>query len=174
MRLTFNKFIFFFRASLLSFIAIFLFLSFITYSSEDLSFNVATSASVKNLCGIIGSHMADIFLQSLGVSSFIIILLIVLPILFSRNIYLYILYGCSIVIGISGITSNVSFKFMDRYYQGGVLGIFVQELPVSVLCCVTILGFIGIIGWKRVVMYFYNTILVVYYKIICKLNNNDT
>ncbi|CAI26705.1 FtsK/SpoIIIE family DNA translocase [Ehrlichia ruminantium] len=174
MRLTFNKFIFFFRASLLSFIAIFLFLSFITYSSEDLSFNVATSASVKNLCGIIGSHMADIFLQSLGVSSFIIVLLIVLPILFRRNIYLYLLYGCSIVIGISGITSNISFKFMDRYYQGGVLGIFVQKLPVSVLCCVTILGFIGIIGWKRVIMYFYNTMLVVYYKIICRLNNNDT
>ncbi|KYX00609.1 DNA translocase FtsK [Ehrlichia ruminantium] len=174
MRLTFNKFIFFFRASLLSFIAIFLFLSFITYSSEDLSFNVATNASVKNLCGIIGSHMADIFLQSLGVSSFIIVLLIVLPILFRRNIYLYLLYGCSIVIGISGITSNISFKFMDRYYQGGVLGIFVQKLPVSVLCCVTIFGFIGIIGWKRVIMYFYNTMLVVYYKIISRLNNNDT
>ena len=172
MKLTFDKFIFFFKTSLLSCIGIFLFLSIITYSSEDLSFNVTTGAPVQNLCGVFGSHIADILVQLFGVSSFMIVLLVLLPILFDRNIYLYLINGCSILIGTSGIVSRVPFKLMDRYYYGGVLSIPFQKFPVSVLCCMLMLGFVGIIGWKKVIMYFYNAIIAVYYKITCKSSSH--
>jgi DNA segregation ATPase FtsK/SpoIIIE, S-DNA-T family len=50
--------------------AVFLFLCLISYDPRDPSLNVATTRSqVSNLCGLVGSHVADAMVQLLGVSA---------------------------------------------------------------------------------------------------------
>jgi hypothetical protein len=54
-------------------LAIFLILCLTSYDPRDPSLNVATSRSeVSNLCGLIGSHVADAMVQLLGVSALLI------------------------------------------------------------------------------------------------------
>lgn len=58
--------------------AIFLGLCLLSYDPRDPSFNVATTRShVSNLCGLIGSHIADALAQVLGISSLLIPLALV-------------------------------------------------------------------------------------------------
>jgi S-DNA-T family DNA segregation ATPase FtsK/SpoIIIE len=53
--------------------AVFLFLCLISYDPRDPSFNVATSRSnPSNLCGLVGSHVADWFAQLMGVASLLV------------------------------------------------------------------------------------------------------
>jgi DNA segregation ATPase FtsK/SpoIIIE, S-DNA-T family len=49
-----------------------LILSFITYSPKDVSLNSTGSESIQNWCGLVGSYIADIFLISIGVASYLI------------------------------------------------------------------------------------------------------
>ena len=54
-------------------LAMFLVLCLISYDPRDPSLNVATARSqVSNLCGLIGSHVADAMVQLLGVSALLI------------------------------------------------------------------------------------------------------
>jgi S-DNA-T family DNA segregation ATPase FtsK/SpoIIIE len=58
--------------------AIFLGLCLVSYDPRDPSFNVATTRPhVSNLCGLIGSHIADALAQLLGISSLLIPLALV-------------------------------------------------------------------------------------------------
>lgn len=71
-------------AVVLVFIGIFLILALISYSSSDPSFNtrvaVLGKSSIKNYGGIIGSYTADLFIQTFGLCSyFVVILLIASP-----------------------------------------------------------------------------------------------
>ena len=53
--------------------SVFLFICVLSYDPRDPSFNVATSRSqVSNLCGLIGSHIADALVQLLGLSSILV------------------------------------------------------------------------------------------------------
>jgi DNA segregation ATPase FtsK/SpoIIIE, S-DNA-T family len=53
--------------------AIFLLLCLVSYNPRDPSFNVVTTrAQVSNLCGLVGSHIADALVQLLGISSLLI------------------------------------------------------------------------------------------------------
>ncbi|HMK37497.1 MAG TPA: DNA translocase FtsK 4TM domain-containing protein [Desulfomonilaceae bacterium] len=53
--------------------AIFLALCLVSYDPRDPSFNVATTRSeIANVCGLVGSHIADAMAQMLGISSLLI------------------------------------------------------------------------------------------------------
>ncbi len=53
--------------------ALFLVLCLASYDPRDPSFNVATSRmKVSNLCGLLGSHVADALVQMLGICAFIV------------------------------------------------------------------------------------------------------
>jgi len=57
---------------LISFIGIFLFISFITYSPDDPNFIFPENTKIKNLLGIQGSYISDLFFQSVGLIAYLI------------------------------------------------------------------------------------------------------
>lgn len=52
--------------------AVFFFLCLASYDPRDPSFNVDTTRPVSNLCGLVGSHIADTLVQLSGLSSFVL------------------------------------------------------------------------------------------------------
>ncbi|WP_044193344.1 FtsK/SpoIIIE family DNA translocase [Ehrlichia chaffeensis] len=174
-----NKTFVSFKIFLLSFVVAFVSLSILTYHENDLSFNLATDSPVRNLGGVVGSYLADIFVQIFGISSLIAIPLMVFCVVnilcrVNRNIYLYLGSSLMIMVGISGLVSNVSLKVIHKYYYGGVLGIYFQSCPIIVLLAIVLLGTAGIIGWKKIV-YLYDILLKMFSRIIHKSNNiSDT
>ena len=57
---------------LISFIGIFLFISLITYSPDDPNFIFPENTKIKNLLGIQGSYISDLFFQSVGLIAYLI------------------------------------------------------------------------------------------------------
>ena len=57
---------------LIFFIGIFLFISFITYSPDDPNFIFPENTKIKNLLGIQGSYISDLFFQSVGLIAYLI------------------------------------------------------------------------------------------------------
>ena len=53
-------------------IAVLLFVALISYSPEDPNFIFNENTEIKNLLGIQGSYISDLFFQSLGIVSFLI------------------------------------------------------------------------------------------------------
>ena len=52
--------------------SILLFISLVSYSPEDPNFIFSENQEIKNILGIRGSHIADIFFQSIGLVSLLI------------------------------------------------------------------------------------------------------
>ncbi|WDM85746.1 DNA translocase FtsK 4TM domain-containing protein [Ehrlichia sp. JZT12] len=175
-----NKFFFFFKIFLLSFSTAFVFLSILTYHSEDLSFNSANDYPIKNLCGIVGSHMSDLLFQVFGVTSFLIVPLMLLFLVdmvyhVSRNVCLYVISSLTIMLGVSSLLSRIPLGIIHEYYCIGILGACFQNIPSFILISVILIGLLGVIGWKKIV-YIYNVLLEMYRnKVVYKTNdtNND-
>ncbi|OUC04269.1 FtsK/SpoIIIE family DNA translocase [Ehrlichia muris] len=177
MKSVLNRAFLFIRILSLSFIVAFVSLSILTYHADDLSFNVATDSPVKNLCGIIGSHVADILVQIFGISSLVIIPLMIFCIVnmlygINRNIYLYLISSLVIVSGISGLISNVSLKIIHKCDYCGVLGTYFHDFPIIVLLAIILVGIVGIISWKKVV-YLYGIFLRMFSKLTHKHSNTS-
>ncbi len=177
MKSVLNRAFLFIRILSLSFIVAFISLSILTYHADDVSFNVATDSPVKNLCGIIGSHVADILVQIFGISSLVIIPLMIFCIVnilygINRNIYLYLISSLVIVSGISGLISNVSLKIIHKCDYCGVLGTYFHNFPIIVLLAIILVGIAGIIGWKKVV-YLYGIFLRIFSKLTHKHSNTS-
>jgi len=143
--------------SLLFFVGgVFLFLCLASYDPHDSSFNVVTSRlEVSNLCGLIGSHMADAMVQLMGISSlFIPIGLILLSSLvligrrpsmrWSEVASLFLLtWGTSVLFTRSAAWSLLKFP-ADA--PGGTVGAFSHEALLKflgsggeILLCVTVI-----------------------------------
>ncbi|RZB12902.1 DNA translocase FtsK [Ehrlichia minasensis] len=168
-----NKTFFYLKIFLLSFITAFISLSIFTYHYDDLSFNIATDASVKNWGGVVGSHVADILIQIFGVASFVLIPLMIFYVVnvfycVKRNLALYLVSSLITVIGVSGLVS--SFKVMYKYHYGGVLGIYFQSCPVIVLLPMIVMGVVGVIGWQKI-LYLYDLLLDVPNRIMNRVDN---
>jgi S-DNA-T family DNA segregation ATPase FtsK/SpoIIIE len=59
------------------FSGLFFVLSLVSYHADDPSWNVVSSAAhARNLMGIVGAHVSDLCLQSLGLAAFAIPLLL--------------------------------------------------------------------------------------------------
>jgi S-DNA-T family DNA segregation ATPase FtsK/SpoIIIE len=115
-------------------ISVFLFLSLLSYDPRDPSLNVVTTRpSVSNLCGLIGSYIADGLVQILGIGSFLapIALIIVSLRIFSplRNRLTFwdyfSLFG--LVIVVSGLLDRYGTVPLLKFpvdFPGGAIGAF--------------------------------------------------
>ena len=116
--------------------SVFLFICVLSYDPRDPSFNVATSRSqVSNLCGLIGSHIADALVQLLGLSSILVPLgfsVLALrafvpprsPLRWLEVISIFIL-----IFGISDLLERFSIRSLLEFsskHPGGALGAFLH------------------------------------------------
>lgn len=115
-------------------VSVFLFLSLISYDPRDPSLNVVTTRpSVSNLCGLIGSYIADGLAQILGIGSFlapISLLMVVLRIFSPSRVRLtfwdyFSLLGLVIVVsGMLDRYGSISLLKFPTEFPGGAIGSF--------------------------------------------------
>ena len=115
-------------------ISVFLFLSLLSYDPKDPSLNVVTTRqSVSNLCGLIGSYIADGLVQILGIGSFlapISLAVVVFRIFSPSRIRLtfwdyFSLVGLVIVLsGLLDRYGSVSLLKFPTEFPGGAVGAF--------------------------------------------------
>ena len=116
-------------------LGIFLFLSFMGYSELDPSFNTVRlhGKNIVNYCGIIGSYTSDLFFHSVGLSSYLIpIVLIVMAInvFFSEAVkvgFLRISGFLLFVISSSGLFS-LFYRTVEFKKAGGLVGYLISKL----------------------------------------------
>lgn len=116
-------------------IAIFLSLSFLSYSPDDPSFNTLHLKDhvIHNYCGIVGSYISDIFFQAIGLSSYMLPLVLFL-------MFLNVFFGEGIKIGWVRITGFILFLvassgIFSLFYRqvvfsksGGLVGYFISKI----------------------------------------------
>ena len=147
----------------LIFVAIILFISFITYSPDDPSFIYGDqNSSIENFLGIYGSIISDFLLQSFGLISFLLLFTIIswgfnlliknhIPKFILRFFFvvLYLIFGCTFVY----MSFNNSFWLIDNGNSGFVgetlyslssdyLPIIENEYTKFILIFLTILTFV--------------------------------
>ena len=119
-------------------ISIYLFLSLYSYSPEDPNFIFNENTEIKNLLGIKGSLISDIFFQSLGFISFLIPLTILFtginiaknkkPIIIIENIFFSIIY---LILGSTFFSIYHSESFwLAINGNGGFVGNFFKEFLI--------------------------------------------
>ncbi|HQU82938.1 MAG TPA: DNA translocase FtsK 4TM domain-containing protein, partial [Pyrinomonadaceae bacterium] len=105
----------------LSVVALLVFLSLVTHSAYDWSFNTSTSQKTQNLIGVFGAVISDLMFQAIGISAYIfpvLILLIAWRILRSETLspsFGRILGILLFIVAASGLTSLFDFG-------GGIVG----------------------------------------------------
>jgi len=107
-------------------VAVFLMLCLASYDPKDPSFNVATDRPfVSNLCGLIGSHVADALIQLLGLSSLVVPVFLAVPALrlFLPGVLSMGWTGvCSVILLVAGLSG-----LLERFQVGYFLGLSVQH-----------------------------------------------
>jgi len=116
--------------------AAFLFLCLFSYDAKDPSFNVATTRSnVSNLCGLVGSHIADALVQLVGLSAIAVpvgFLVLALRLFLPLPAPLRWTEACSLILLLSGASALLErfeigplFNFQIQH-PGGALGAFLH------------------------------------------------
>tara|TARA_B100001029_G_C15048729_1_gene449081 strand:- start:53 stop:2137 length:2085 start_codon:yes stop_codon:yes gene_type:complete len=153
-------------------ISIFLFISLYSYSPEDPNFIFNENTEIKNLLGIKGSLISDIFFQSLGFISFLIPLTILFtginiaknkkPIIIIENIFFSIIY---LILGSTFFSIYHSESFwLAINGNGGFVGNFFKEslIPFN--------SFFEI----KIIYYFLILLIVVFFLISINFKIKDT
>jgi len=119
------------------FIVLFTSVSLLSYHPGDPSIhNAAGLENIKNVFGILGSHMAGLFIGLFGTGSFwipILFLLIVIRFLKQRNITTIVKtsIGCLLLIfstaGLMAFMGNYIILFGNEYSSGGIIGLFINS-----------------------------------------------
>lgn len=132
---------------------IYVYISVFSYNYKDPSLNTATNKEVTNLGGIVGSYLADILVQFLGLTSVTIATTIVYLLIFRpAKILLKILYLILINLGVCAILPQLSLGITARYRHSGIIGnALVNNCPFYVFVIVTSIGLVGSVGWKRAI-----------------------
>ncbi|QKX03080.1 DUF87 domain-containing protein [Wolbachia endosymbiont of Litomosoides sigmodontis] len=132
---------------------IYIYISVFSYNYKDPSLNTVTDREVTNLGGIVGSYLADILVQFFGLISVTIATTIVYFLIFkSSGRLLKILYSILINIGICAILPQLSLGITAGYMHSGVIGnALINNCPFYVFMIATLIGIIGLIGWRRTV-----------------------
>ena len=88
---------------IITFLGILLFIAFLTYSPDDPNFIFNDNSEIKNLLGFQGSYISDLFLQSVGLITYLIPITYILtginifkkkePFLFIENTFFIIIYS---------------------------------------------------------------------------------
>ncbi|MBA8755735.1 DNA translocase FtsK [Wolbachia pipientis] len=132
---------------------IYIYISVFSYNYKDPSLNTATNEEVTNLGGIVGSYLADILVQFLGLTSVTIATTIVYLLIFRpAKILLKILCLILINLGVCAILPQLSLGITARYRHSGIIGnALVNNCPFYVFVIVTLIGLVGSVGWKRAI-----------------------
>lgn len=129
----------------------YIYISVFSYNYKDQSLNTATNEEVTNLGGIVGSYLADILVQFLGLASITIATTIVYFLIFRASL-LKILYLTLINVAIYAILSQLSLGITARYMHGGIVGnALIDHCPFYIFTVVASIGVVGLVGWKRTV-----------------------
>ncbi|OAM06152.1 MAG: cell division protein FtsK [Wolbachia endosymbiont of Dactylopius coccus] len=128
----------------------YIYISVFSYNYQDPSLNTATNQEVTNLGGVVGSYLADILVQFLGLASITIATTIVYFLISKR--LLKILYLILINLGICSTLAQLSLGITARYVHGGMIGnALISNYPFYIFAVAASIGFVGLIGWKRTV-----------------------
>ncbi|BET29656.1 MULTISPECIES: DNA translocase FtsK [Wolbachia] len=129
----------------------YIYISVFSYNYKDPSLNTATNQEVTNLGGVVGSYLADILVQFLGLASITIATTIVYFLIFRASL-LKIIYLTLINVAIYAILSQLSLGITARYMHGGIVGnALIDHCPFYIFTVVASIGIVGLIGWKRTV-----------------------
>uniref|UniRef100_A0A3B0JD67 DNA translocase FtsK n=1 Tax=Wolbachia endosymbiont of Aleurodicus dispersus TaxID=1288877 RepID=A0A3B0JD67_9RICK len=128
-----------------------IYISVFSYNYKDPSLNTATNQEVTNLGGVVGSYLADILVQFLGLASITIATTIVYFLIFRASL-LKIIYLTLINVAIYAILSQLSLGITARYMHGGIVGnALIDHCPFYIFTVVASIGVVGLVGWKRTV-----------------------
>lgn len=128
----------------------YIYISVFSYNYQDPSLNTATNQEVTNLGGVVGSYLADILVQFLGLAS-ITIATTIIYFLISKRL-LKILYLILINLGICATLAQLSLGITTRYMHGGIVGnTLIVHCPFYIFTVVASIGVVGLVGWKRTV-----------------------
>ncbi|AZU37817.1 cell division protein FtsK [Wolbachia endosymbiont of Bemisia tabaci] len=128
----------------------YIYISIFSYNYQDPSLNTATNQEVTNLGGVVGSYLADILVQFLGLASITIATTIVYFLISKR--LLKILYLILINLGICSTLAQLSLGITARYVHGGMIGnALISNYPFYIFAVAASIGFVGLTGWKRTV-----------------------
>ncbi|MFP3023571.1 MAG: DNA translocase FtsK 4TM domain-containing protein [Wolbachia sp.] len=129
----------------------YIYISVFSYNYQDPSLNTATNQEVTNLGGVVGSYLADILVQFLGLASITIATTIVYFLIFRASL-LKIIYLTLINVGICSILPKFSFGITAEYMHGGIVGnALIDHCPFYIFTVVASIGVVGLVGWKRTV-----------------------
>lgn len=127
----------------------YIYISVFSYNYKDQSLNTATNQEVTNLGGVVGSYLADILVQFLGLASITIATTIVYFLIFRASL-LKIIYLTLINVAIYAILSQLSLGITARYMHGGIVGnALIDHCPFYIFTVVASIGVVGLVGWKR-------------------------
>ncbi|WP_353276369.1 FtsK/SpoIIIE family DNA translocase [Wolbachia endosymbiont (group B) of Villa cingulata] len=128
----------------------YIYISVFSYNYQDPSLNTATNQEVTNLGGVVGSYLADILVQFLGLASITIATTIVYFLISKR--LLKILYLILINLGICATLAQLSLGITARYMHSGIVGnTLIGHCPFYIFTVVASIGVVGLVGWKRTV-----------------------
>jgi DNA segregation ATPase FtsK/SpoIIIE, S-DNA-T family len=139
-------------------LAMFILLAVCSYHSQDPSWNVATASAPLNLMGYLGSYVADILLQTVGVASlvFVLVLLAWGWRLFAARKVRYALLRLAALIG-SVLAGSMLFALPEAPLDwpipsglGGSIGVVLWQLfgpllPVMVIAVLALLMCVGLL-----------------------------
>ncbi|MFH1113352.1 MAG: DNA translocase FtsK 4TM domain-containing protein [Pseudomonadota bacterium] len=137
--------------------AAFLLLCLVSHDPKDPSFNVATNRSgVSNLCGLVGSHVADALVQLMGLSAIAVplgFLIQALRLFMPSPSSVRWTEVCSLILILSGTSALLErFELSPAFashiqYPGGALGVFLHDSffrllgsAGEILLCITLLS----------------------------------
>jgi S-DNA-T family DNA segregation ATPase FtsK/SpoIIIE len=132
---------------------IYVYLSVFSYNYKDSSLNTVTNEEVTNLGGIVGSYLADILIQFLGLTSVTMATTALCLLIFRPpKILLKTLYLILINLGICAALSQLSLDITARYRHGGIAGdALIIYFPFYIFIIAASIGLVGFIGWKRTI-----------------------
>ena len=122
-------------AILLLALIVFIFLSLVSYSASDPSLNTLRikGAQIHNYCGIVGSYLADTFFHSIGLSAYLIplvLILMLINIMYSESIkigFMRISGFLLFIISSSGLFA-LFYKGVPFVKSGGLIGYFIGKM----------------------------------------------
>jgi len=122
-----------FLGVLVSVTALLIAISLLSYAARDPSFNTSTRAvEIQNRIGIVGSYLADILLQSLGLASYLLpLFLCVFAFRMFRSTYQGLpsarLIGCALFITSASVILDLFIDAEIAREAGGIVGGFLNE-----------------------------------------------
>ena len=115
-------------ASILLAVSVLVFLSLVSYSSGDWTFNTESSQKTQNWVGLIGAVTADLFFQIIGLTAYVfpaVLALIAWRIFRSVNLHAPLSRVIGFILFVASISGLLSI-WVSTGFRGGIVGALVS------------------------------------------------